>query len=367
MPQHDDFFNTELDDESRIKLGVLSWFLTPWSWKLGSFEKNTAGRTIWYVDGFAGPGKNELGERGSPLIAATQAKHIANRSPSPGFELAMFNIEKTSTHFDKLETNCQPFVEDGARIINRKGLFADHVAEIIDITSGSPVLLFIDPWGFTGFNFDALRPFLEREAPLDIIFRLHHGAIHRLKPDNENLVTATVGSARWLDNWDRLNPDERVAQTLGVFRNSYMSAGRFLDLVFYPVRLNPRKNPSYTLGFASRKIQAFRLWNNKIAGVEAEIVEYVDRPDTGQLVMQSFGLIDGRVDTVRAEVLRYFRQYPESSWQKAYDRLIFISSTPIRETELTQTIKYHIDEGIIRRVGGSGTGIRKGIYSPTFS
>ncbi|MDA1278834.1 MAG: three-Cys-motif partner protein TcmP [Chloroflexi bacterium] len=363
MPQHDDFFNTELDEESRIKLGTLSWFLAPWTQKLGSWARQNGQNTVWYVDGFAGPGKNEAGERGSPLIAATRAEQLVRHGNPSEFELALFNVEKIPGNFEKLEVNCKPFIDGGTRIINGKGLFADHVSEIVGLTDGPPVLLFIDPWGFTGFEFDTLVPLFARSAPLDIVMRLHHRAIPRLKPERAAMVSATVGSDHWQANWADLNMDQKVHQTLDTLKDSYTARGRFSSVLFYPVRLHPQAKPAYSLGFASRHIEAFRLWNDKIGGIESEIHERADHPDSGQQAMELTGLSDTRFNTIRDEVTKYFERHRGNTWQNAYDWLIFNSSTFVRETELTNTIDQLVNIGVVRRVGGPGRGTRKGMFS----
>ena len=49
-------FFDNLRDYSEIKLRILGRFLAPWAAKLGFWTRRRNG-AIWYVNGFAGPGK----------------------------------------------------------------------------------------------------------------------------------------------------------------------------------------------------------------------------------------------------------------------------------------------------------------------
>ena len=68
-------FFENLRDYSEIKHRILARFLTPWTVKLGSWARRRNG-VVWYIDGFAGPGKYEDGSDGSPLLGLRRAKHI---------------------------------------------------------------------------------------------------------------------------------------------------------------------------------------------------------------------------------------------------------------------------------------------------
>ena len=147
-------FFDNLRDHSEIKLRILGKFLVPWAAKLGSTSVRGSG-VIWYVDGFAGKGRYEDGGEGSPVLGLHRARltQIEKRR----YDLACFFIEKQRNHWESLENIVIPFRRDGINVINRHGEFSTFIPKIVRATQGSPVLLFVGPFGISPLKYDQFR------------------------------------------------------------------------------------------------------------------------------------------------------------------------------------------------------------------
>ena len=65
------------EEHTLLKHGVFRRYLRTWARKLLFWTGRDFDR-IWVVDGFAGAGSDEVGNPGSPLIAAQTAREVDN-------------------------------------------------------------------------------------------------------------------------------------------------------------------------------------------------------------------------------------------------------------------------------------------------
>ena len=311
-------FFDNLRDYTEIKLRILGRFLTPWSAKLG-YQASKGGGVIWYVDGFAGPGQYKDGRDGSPLLALRRANHI-NMEKRP-YELSCFFVEKDHNNWRNLSEISEPFKRDGIKVRNERGEFSDFIVEIQEATKGSTVLFFVDPFGISPLKYEKFRLLLGREWPIDLILTFPHRAVHRLATEHPHLVTEAIGSDTWKIGWDELaNPASQTERVLHILRENVLTDGRFLDVVYYPIKPTKRSAPKYFLLFASRHYDAFELWNDEIAQEETTLStnEYAQAPQTSFLpqVDQQItanilwdevrDLLRAKRKTRRQDVIRFF-------------------------------------------------------------
>jgi three-Cys-motif partner protein len=160
MRSPSDFFS-EVKERSRDKLWLLSGYLKPLTYKLGSqCGPRKPWKHLWVVDGCAGTGayqENEHGriEDGSPLIAAkwAEAERIRRHYPV----VRCINVEADPTCFAELERNLNPYRDVALPL---KGEFADHVDDIIAMIDNDPALVFIDPFGVNGIEMEVIERLL---------------------------------------------------------------------------------------------------------------------------------------------------------------------------------------------------------------
>jgi three-Cys-motif partner protein len=256
-------FFDHLHAHSEVKLRILRKFITPWAAKLGFKVRRRQETNIWYVDGFAGPGRYADGSEGSPLIGAIRAQE-ALRKPR-GHILGCINVEVNAARFAGLERNTHGFRDAGVPIRNLRGAFSDLVPDILAIVGPSaPLLAFIDPFGISPLDFQALKPMLRRRGEIDLILTFQTSALHRLVVDHPHLVTRAIGSEAWLHGWAA----ERENAVLEVLSANLKGEARFVTVVRYPIREEKESAVKYHLLMASRHYDAFQLLNNAVCDEE---------------------------------------------------------------------------------------------------
>jgi three-Cys-motif partner protein len=122
---------------------------------------------VVFLDGFAGPGRYEGGEPGSPLIALESAKtHKARLSK----ELAFLFVEERRDRADHLSMEIEKLECPGSFKTEVKcGEFAPTLMAILDEHSKSdlklaPTFAMIDPFGFAGIPFELMKRLLDNPS-----------------------------------------------------------------------------------------------------------------------------------------------------------------------------------------------------------
>ncbi|MBI5813389.1 MAG: three-Cys-motif partner protein TcmP [Meiothermus silvanus] len=136
----------EYTAETEAKHAVLKQYL-------GTFGKVLGRRAgaLFYIDGFAGKGRHDTGEEGSPLIAMRVADELARKGLAP-MHLAF--IEADPANYGSLVkevTELQNQLSSVRSPILRHGKFED---EIFDVLQQGPrgrgaTFLFVDPFGYS--------------------------------------------------------------------------------------------------------------------------------------------------------------------------------------------------------------------------
>jgi three-Cys-motif partner protein len=129
MNQAEEFFS-DLKDWSVRKLAIIKKYIDGFSRILGR-----SNREIYYVDGFAGRGIYDNGEKGSPVLAA-EASLIFQQGNMP-FTLKCINVEKDHDNYANLSAETQRF---GNLVENIEGTFEDNIDTILFQTNGRPAV-----------------------------------------------------------------------------------------------------------------------------------------------------------------------------------------------------------------------------------
>ena len=215
MPTRE-FFKGDPEYGTRVKLTMLNHFIRPWAAKLAEWARLSGKKRIWFVDLFAGEGLLGSGILGSPLIAAKLAAEriMANES----VELAIFAVEEDKNSFQELEKNAAPYRARGVTFKSRQGEWTQYLGEVVSLTDGDPVLLFVDPFGLTGVRFATLDTLLGRQTPTDLIVRLHDPAIYRNADQYPELISEGLATTSWNLGWT-LNLS--IEQRMHIARSAY--------------------------------------------------------------------------------------------------------------------------------------------------
>jgi three-Cys-motif partner protein len=138
----------------------------------------TLKKPVVIVDGFAGPGKFDDGEAGSPLIicdciSQTFAKKLRDRQ-----DVKLICVETIPTLYERLETNLAPFAFATAK----PGKFSDYSGDISRLAESRSVFLYVDPFTVEGLIWADLEQIyrgLELGNSVEILLNLNSGSFIR--------------------------------------------------------------------------------------------------------------------------------------------------------------------------------------------
>lgn len=137
-----DFFKAK-KEWSKIKDSLLGCYLTLY------FQKVlTTGKPIHYVDCFAGAGKFDDGELGSPLIAIKEAADAMERAKNTRAQRNHIDVSLIEKKYaTRLTTNTNAFKHQSPKpqIIN--GTYEGEIGNIIKNSQGQNLFLYVDPYG----------------------------------------------------------------------------------------------------------------------------------------------------------------------------------------------------------------------------
>jgi three-Cys-motif partner protein len=189
-PWHDAFFD-QPRLTSKLKHCILEAYVKVFAYHLGS-----ARPTVYYVDGFAGPGgyRRPTGEfePGSPVLIAQFAEHL--RATTASFTVKCLNVEADRERHQQLVDATAAFT--GAIIEqNYCASFTGVLGDILRRVGNAPAFFFLDPFGTKGLPFRALLPLFRRGARTEVLITLHTDGIAK--------------KAGWFASLDDADPQKR--------------------------------------------------------------------------------------------------------------------------------------------------------------
>ena len=150
MSDSDDHF-VRFEGHTLLKHRILRAYLSAWAFKLlqGRNEQ------VYFIDAFAGEGRDHEGNPGSPLIAAKIASEVAGKiAPEhPRQRLFVFAIENLAKRHDRLKACLTPFGPDHPGHVEvRLGELPAFIDEIVAKARDAAALYFLDPFGIKGLD-----------------------------------------------------------------------------------------------------------------------------------------------------------------------------------------------------------------------
>jgi three-Cys-motif partner protein len=140
MGQTKNFFK-EKKSWSVVKDRILDYYLAPYTSKI-----LRTGKPIVFCDCFAGKGKFDDGEIGSPLIIAEHIRSVNKLNSEAKGKISALCIEKK--YHDDLKKNLVGY--DGVYV--RPGAFEDNLSHILSQNKQANLFLYIDPYGVKSLN-----------------------------------------------------------------------------------------------------------------------------------------------------------------------------------------------------------------------
>jgi len=283
---HDEYFQ-ELKEWSRRKLNIIQKYLDGFSRILGYALEES----VYYVDGFAGRGIYDMGEKGSPVLAAEMAERLQDEGKP--YNLYCINIEENSDNYANLQSETARF---GNLVQNHSGTFSDKLDIILREVTDTSALFFLDDFGVKGTEWNAVERVISRKHPTDLWIRFDHITVRRLAgfagsdakdaPDKFSLLPQLFG----INNRDYLlqrlggpTPGVRIMNAVSLYleclESSFQKFGKKGFAAAYPISSLDGKR-KYHLVFACSHPLAATLASNIVNGEEEnfqiEMQEYLE-------------------------------------------------------------------------------------------
>lgn len=346
-----------LDDHTRAKHRVLKAYLAAWLPVMGQQAIKVVGGhrdrpRLLVVDGFAGPGRYETGEDGSPLIMLKTLLEHEHFERIKSVEFLYLFIEHDSRRIDHLrgEIDALPLPEN-VKVMLEHGEFETTFGEIVDEIHGQkgktlvPTFAFIDPFGYSAASMSLAGRFLAFERCEALTFLpLNYLVRFVARPGQENAMNSLFGSDRWREAI-QMEGAERGAFLLGLFEEQLGTQGRVKHVRSFALRTADGND--YRLVFASRHDKGLELIKDAMWSVDpVEGTRYIaTRTHDGQEVL--FTPDTDAVDT--SPLLTHLREKFGTDWftiEEAQQATLL--ETPFR-------VSRHLKEGTLGPAEKAGT------------
>ena len=282
---------------SLLKYRVLNYYLSQYFPKVNQRYRSPA----VVADLFAGRGRFDDGSDGSPIIISKLARQYKQLL---GYENKVILAEAIERDRELLRENVKEYIDQKIVVLLPGEASEVGLTLLKIITRGTPLFVFLDPFGIKGLSMQLLLQTCERASQdsTELLINFNHRAIPRLagickKIDSTNpslkrqaqgiveMTNDSFGGVWWLDimNNDALNDEEKGreirARYVGVLRK------RFKWLGSLPVTAGlPGENVKYYLIFASQSQVAFESMNDAMVRAARELLlEEVAKRNKGTL------------------------------------------------------------------------------------
>lgn len=151
MGQTKNFFK-EKKSWSIVKDRVFDYYLKPYTSKV-----LRTGRPIIICDCFAGKGKFDDGENGSPLLIADHIKSHLLKQPDTINKIQGVFIEKK--YHDELKNNLSGY----ANVIVYPGSYEDNLKNILSFDTNNNLFLYVDPYGIKSLDLSGFSQIKSRK------------------------------------------------------------------------------------------------------------------------------------------------------------------------------------------------------------
>ncbi len=290
-----------LEPHTRAKHEILKRYLRAWTAILGSGSFPL----ILYVDGFAGPGRYDMGEDGSPLIALNAALAHAERIKS---EVRFQFIEEDAGRAAMLEQVVNEIERpSNFKVRITQGTFEEGMKEILDWCKAKkrslpPTFALVDPFGWTGAPFALLREILSHPS-CEVMVNFMYEETNRFLShrDQEENFDRLFGTSDWRPLIQLKGAKERRQAIHALYQKQLQSLGAFVRS--FEMR-NKNDATDYFLFFATKNTTGLRKMKEAMWSVDQSgEFTFSDATNPGQAL-----LFEGKPNlaALRSEIVRKF-------------------------------------------------------------
>ena len=207
---------------------VLKSYLDAWLPIMGKWN----GR-ILFIDGFAGPGKYQGGEDGSPLIALKALKNHAARATIKA-EVVFFFVEKDparAAYLKRLVQTESRTLPPRCRVRVVPGAFDNALSQLLNMLDEqkrqlAPSFVMIDPFGVSDTPMEVITRILQNQK-CEVYVSFMYEAINRFKRSDEfeGHLDRLFGAKDWRDGIGIQEPQARKNFFYGLYKEQLRAAG----------------------------------------------------------------------------------------------------------------------------------------------
>jgi three-Cys-motif partner protein len=202
-------------------------------------------------------------------------------------------VEANRTAFEELSAAVRPYNDPLSKFFVQifHGKFESAVPDILEFVKGSFALTFIDPTGWTGYDFSKTGPLL-RHAPGEVLLNYMFDHINRFTAWDDPSIVGTfdgILGEDWSKRLDKTIPRSDAVEAL--FRSEFYRAGQFKFVLLTPVE-KPSERVHFCIAYGTRStagLQAYRDIEfqalSKHGARRMEAAAKADLAVTGQLDM----------------------------------------------------------------------------------
>lgn len=261
-------------EATKVKHLILKRYLQKLAYTLGWYGQY--GRTINYVDGFAGPwksGTEDLADT-SPHIAIAELRAaregIAQRGKVAPTVRCLF-IERDAKAFARLQASVSAIHDIDVQVLN--GEFEQLIGDVVKFEGEGARAFgfcFIDPTGWTGFGMQPIAPVL-RHKPGEVLINFMTKDIKRFIDDPQSVALPRYrelfGDADYRADWQGLNGQEKEDEIISAYCRRVKASGGFTYVVSTIV-LHPTDNRThFHLIYGTRSKEGLRVFRDIEASV----------------------------------------------------------------------------------------------------
>ena len=298
MPTNPQVFQKSRKPWSRWKHKILEEYLKAMVSILRKYGK------IFYVDGFAGPGRyTDDGVEGSPLLAARFAARL--RAQRLGYSLQCINVESDLPVYENLSEETRAFT-DYVRSYN--GKFGDYIDAILQEIEDNPAIFFLDPIGLKGLEWDSLAPIFQRSSTTELLIRFDAQTALRLTGSDANLhstfneILGEDTSALWKRTLAESHDSARAKRECLTYLYAHKLRNYFEYVGVIPIHSVDDQVKYYML-FATRHIKGVQAMNDVLYRIKNLRDRTLDIERRAQHLPRQMGMFEpSAVESTRYEL-----------------------------------------------------------------
>jgi three-Cys-motif partner protein len=349
-----DFFK-EKRSWSIFKDKILDYYLAPYLPKILK-----TGRPVVIFDCFAGKGKFDDGQYGSPIIIAERMQSALAANPVMSGKIQGYFIEKKYHH--DLRNNIRGY--PNTNVLD--GTFEENLAQIANVEKNSSIFLYIDPYGVKNLNFENFRQLADKNFfSLELLLNFNSAGFlregcrllkHEILVDEEEFsdyecdegintidnMNSIAGGEYWQDilhNYFKREFNIYSAEDIFVQEYSRKLGEIFNYVVNIPIKLKSIHLPKYRLLFASNHQDGLILM---VDNMHKKWEQMIAEERNGQGVLFEFVFptmaVDGETD-IRKDVIKFVSTSETVSMKDVIVRLMMKYGITFSETYYKKVIE----------------------------